>query len=957
MEHDLLKQQRRLVLIATVSFALSPVCGYAVAAFFGMFDLAALLSSHTGLLMLALYGLLAVSVPVYFHKLLSPLIRWHRNHTYGQPLPESLNHRLAGFTSRYWSFYLLYVLLLPTVQHWGMPATQPDGLALSLLNSMLLQLVIAILVGMPGYLLSLTSLGRLNRHLGLPIIQVSLKTKMLLIGAYLPILTTAVLMKYYWWQTGHLSDAILLAWSLLAVTSIVITALAIRSLHQSLLPVQRVIHGSGASTNQQLAQQLRPHSLDEIGYLVQMLGRLFNRLVEQESHVSAIVDHAAEGIVVLDAGQNIDIFNPAAEKLFGYSAQEIRGKPLSWLLPGLDVHNSSQNTDTAEQETYGRHRNGTSIPMAIRVSQMQRDAQQFYTLLVADISERKATERQLLEAESRYRNLVETAHDLVWSMDNTGRWTYLNSAATTIFGYTPDAMLNRHFSEFQAPQSAERDTAAFARLLAGKELVQYETICLDQQDYEHHLSINARPIIDDDGEIIAISGTARDITAQKQFEQELTYQAQHDSLTGLYNRNYFQRELERVISRIARSAGECALVYLDLDQFKYVNDTVGHAAGDRLLIECTDLLLYNVREGDLVARFGGDEFTVLLYNIDRQHVMTALENIRKVFERYRFLEAGQTFNVTCSIGATLVDNQTTSAEAALAQADLACNVAKSQGRNRAHLYNATDNEQTAMAEDVGWIARVRDAIDNDKFELMYQPIFTLSSEAVHGYEVLLRLPTADGKSIMPGGFIPAAERFGLVQQLDRWAVTRAMQYLADLHNANLTTRFAINLSGRAFDDAELLDIIHGILRDSQLNPSALTFEVTETAAIANLQAARKFISKLKDMGCNLALDDFGTGFCSFTYLKHLPVDTLKIDGSFIQGLVQSKVDQAMVQSMNQIAHALGKTTIAEFVEDHRTLQLLREIGVDYAQGHYLGMPRKDLLISLDAHHTRHSLLA
>jgi len=364
-----------------------------------------------------------------------------------------------------------------------------------------------------------------------------------------------------------------------------------------------------------------------------------------------------------------------------------------------------------------------------------------------------------------------------------------------------------------------------------------------------------------------------------------------------------------------------------------------------------------VREGDMLARFGGDEFTLLLYNIEHSYVLPVAENIRAMFEHYRFMDSGKTFNVTCSIGLTMIDSETQSADEALARADLACNISKSQGRNCVHEYSEDDSAQTAMAEDIGWATRVRDAVDNDRFKMLYQPIVSLQSQEVLAYEVLLRLPTDDGKSIKPGGFIPAAERFGLMQNVDRWIVRQSMHYLSELHSNNIQTQFAINLSGRALDDPALLDLIQGLLLDSGLNPAALTFEITEDVAIANLQAARRFINKLKDLGCRMALDDFGSGFCSFTYLKHLPVDTLKIDGSFIQGLTQAKVDQAMVQSMNQIAHALGKTTIAEFVENQETWHLLQEYGIDYAQGHYLGKPRSNLLHCLQEDSVREAPLS
>jgi diguanylate cyclase (GGDEF)-like protein/PAS domain S-box-containing protein len=936
--------QARLSLIAACGIALSPIVAYSVAMFFGMLDTNTLLHSPDRFYLAATYVALVGGVAWYFARFTRPFLHWHADNVEGLSLPAILSHRLQGFSTRYWSGFLLTVVIMSALQYGQGFAASAHSVP-TLLHFMLLQLVIAIYIGMPGYLYALTILGKLTRYIGLPEIQVSMRTKMLLIGAYLPILTSVVLLRYYWWRTGYLSSEVMLAWAAISVLAVVITAVAIHGLQQALAPVKRVLSRSGASSYKYLAKQLRPQSLDEIGYLTQLLGNLFRRLIEQESHVSAIVDNSAEGIIVLDAEQVIDIFNPAAEKLFGFQSHEIRGKPLRWLIPGLDVTTDSKHLQ-GEVEVFGRHCNGASVPMSVRISQMQRDAQTYYTLLVADISERKAAERLLLEAESRYRNLVETAHDLVWSMDQAGHWTYLNNAVSDIYGFVADDMLGHHFSEYQAEESRDRDAEAFGQALAGKDLFQYETVHLDANGDRRYISFNARPTFSEDGKVLHVTGTARDITEQKQFEQELTYQAQHDKLTGLYNRNYFQSELERLISRIARSAAECALLYLDLDQFKYVNDTLGHAAGDRLLKECTEMLRKNVREGDLLARFGGDEFTVLLYNIDHSHALPVAQNIRAMFEHYKFMDSGKTFNVTCSIGLTMIDSDTHSADEALARADLACNISKSQGRNCVHEYSEGDGEQTAMAEDMGWAARVRDAIDNDRFKILYQPIVSLQSHQVQAYEVLLRLPTDDGKSIKPGGFIPAAERFGLMQNVDRWIVRQSMEYLAQLHSNNIQIQFAINLSGRAVDDPELLALIQGLLKDTGLNPAALTFEITEDVAIANLQAARRFINRLKDLGCRMALDDFGSGFCSFTYLKHLPVDVLKIDGSFIQGLTHTKVDQAMVQSMNQIAHALGKTTIAEFVENKETWRLLQDYGVDFAQGHFLGKPRSNLLHSL-----------
>ncbi|MBS1218495.1 MAG: signal transduction protein [Proteobacteria bacterium] len=278
----------------------------------------------------------------------------------------------------------------------------------------------------------------------------------------------------------------------------------------------------------------------------------------------------------------------------------------------------------------------------------------------------------------------------------------------------------------------------------------------------------------------------------------------------------------------------------------------------------------------------------------------------------------------------------------MAHADLACNMSKAHGRNRATLYDPADRDKAGMAEDMGWAARVRDMLEQDRFKLVYQPILSVHDGRVCEYEALMRMVCDDGQIILPGGFMPAAERFGLIHSVDRWVVNKAITHLAELRSTGHRVSFAINLSGRAFEDAELLPLIRALLKDTGLEPDQLTFEITETAAIANLAAATKFISALKDIGCHFALDDFGSGFCSFTYLKHLPVDKLKIDGSFVQNLATSPVDQAMVQSMNQVAHALGKVTIAEYVESAQSLEMLREYGVDFAQGNFLGTPQDSI---------------
>jgi len=938
MEHTLSSLKNRLLFLATASFALTPLLGYTIAVDFGMIDGATLFSRPGGILLIATSIALLLGQAVHFMRYLNPITRWLEQHPDQSTLPETLNRRLNNFSDNYWGVFLIYALSVPTIQHWYGLYPENTTAYTSLLHFILLQLVIAIMTGLPGYLLSLSTLGRLAHHIGHTQVHASMKSKMLLTGAFLPVLCTTILLRYYWWQTGFLPTEIILIWLLMSMMSFALTLLMIHGLNQSLAPVHELVANSGASNYLDLARRLRPRSVDEIGSLVQTLGRLFSRLSDQESHMHAIVDHAAEAIIVVNRNKQIETFNPAAEVLFGYHGQEIHGKPLSMLLP--DVFSSYDEHDLLqkEQETCGLHRKGHHLAVSARLSRMQMHDKEYFTCLVADITDRKAAEKKLVEAEARYRNLVVLAHDLVWSMNTEGCWTYLNGAVTRIYGYTPQEMIGQPFSDFQAPESVERDLDALSSLQQGQELLNYETVHLDREGSPRHLSFNARPQFDDNGVLISITGTARDITAQKAFEHELTWQAQHDSLTGLFNRKYFMQELERLITRVARSGAECAMLYLDLDQFKYVNDTLGHAAGDRLLLECTKMLHGNIREGDLLSRFGGDEFTVLLYNLDTEAARQVAEHIRKLFEDFRYIDSGQSFNITCSIGISMITSDSPSAEDVLLHADLACNIAKTQGRNCVHLSTPEDNEKDGMAEDIGWATRVRDAYEQDRFTLAFQPIMSIADNTVLDYEVLLRMKLKNGGTILPGGFMPAAERFGLINHVDRWTVEAAIKKLAGMHDGGKPARFAINLSGRAFEDKQLLPLIQSLLRESRLDPSALTFEITESAAISNLAAASEFIYKLKEMGCQFALDDFGTGFCSFTYLKHLPVDKLKIDGSFVKGMAESSVDQAMVKSMNQIAHALHKQTIAEFVENEETLILLKNFGVDFAQGHHIGKP-------------------
>ncbi len=430
-----------------------------------------------------------------------------------------------------------------------------------------------------------------------------------------------------------------------------------------------------------------------------------------------------------------------------------------------------------------------------------------------------------------------------------------------------------------------------------------------------------------------------DISERRAMVEHLRAQAEHDDLTGLYNRSFFLQEIERVVERTRRSHRVSTLLYIDLDNFKYVNDTLGHLAGDRLLIEVGTLLHKRARRGDLIARLGGDEFTMLLYDTRAEEAQTIAESFRKALADSRFRHSGNNLDMGCSIGVATITAESRSAQEILSRADFACHLAKRAGRNRVHVFEVRDEANVAaMSLDMGWSRRIKDAIEHNQFMLVAQPVVDTRSQQATVYEVLLRLRDERGDLIMPSGFLPSAERFGLAPQIDRWVIVHAIRILATLVPETPGLRFSINLSGQTLSEPDICDLIIAELRRSKLDPSALTFEVTETVAIANMLQAEVFLGKLRAIGCSTALDDFGSGMSSFAYLRELPVDYVKIDGRFVRNMATNTVDQAMVRAMNDIAHALGKRTIAEFVENEACFRLLCEYGVDYAQGMYLGRP-------------------
>jgi len=585
--------------------------------------------------------------------------------------------------------------------------------------------------------------------------------------------------------------------------------------------------------------------------------------------------------------------------------------------------------------------------------------------------ERAIRFQQSIEAERRrLEGILSSVGEGVYGVDEGGRITFINPAARRILGYPEDERLEGrepralfHYAD-EGGAAIDPEDCLLTRAYAGQEEVRsWETVFWSRAAKPVPVECTVHPLTIDGrrrGSVTAF----RDISERRNLEDRLRWQATHDPLTELINRRHFEEQLEQEVARLRRSTESSALLYIDLDRFKYINDTAGHAAGDQLLTAVARQLRMPLRATDVLARLGGDEFAVILRNVDPERIREAADKFRDLLGRHSFAHGDKSYRVSASIGVAVIDRNGPTPGDVLANADIACHVAKRSGRNQTHVFEGGQDEKAAMDEDLGWHNRLRDALQYDRFVLHYQPVVPLEwidvgrlpeeagmlwgelrRGAARGpmtFEALVRLRGPGGALIPPHAFLPTAERFGFMHEIDVWILTRALEDLVGLGDRAKDIDLSINLSAGILEDRFALPYIKGLLEDLQLHPGRLIFEITERSAIHNLEAARRFVVELRDLGCRFALDDFGSGFSSFSHLKHLPVDMVKIDGAFVRDIAQDPVDRAMVQSVNDIAHSLGRRTVAEYVESAAILRILREFGVDFVQGDYLAQPAASL---------------
>ncbi|MCU7935047.1 MAG: EAL domain-containing protein [Candidatus Thiodiazotropha sp. (ex Dulcina madagascariensis)] len=552
----------------------------------------------------------------------------------------------------------------------------------------------------------------------------------------------------------------------------------------------------------------------------------------------------------------------------------------------------------------------------------------------------EASSKQLEEVYKQMSLLLESTGEGIFGVDERGLCTFINKAAASMLGYSRDELLNQLIHK--RVRMFDEEGKSFNRaVLHHGEAVRVKDESFQRKDETlFPVEYSTYPIREEKRFTGSVT-VFRDVTSTRSMMREMRFLATHDSLTHLLNRHAFDQRLRQAFADSMDHGVEHVLLYMDLDQFKLVNDTCGHVAGDMMLRQLSHRLQRTIDGDDVLARLGGDEFGLLRENCQLDRALQLANRICSVVKEYRFSWEGRVFSTGVSIGIVAIGADTESPHSALSAADAACYVAKDMGRNRVHVYQPYDEEINRHQGEMRWVSRIESAIEQQRFSLLQQPIMSLRSSAIgdEHIEVLLRMQDERGKQIMPGAFIPAAERYNIMDSVDRWVIGHAFKWLSE--NPQRLAELghcAINLSGQSLGDGTLHEYILEQLRKYGLPAEKISFEITETAVVSRLDQATRFINLLKRRGFRFALDDFGTGMSSFAYLKRLPVDYLKIDGSFVRNMLNDPVDRAMVESINRIGHLMGLQTIAEYVESDQILEQLIDIGVDYAQGYGVVRP-------------------
>ena len=702
--------------------------------------------------------------------------------------------------------------------------------------------------------------------------------------------------------------------------------------------------------------------LDKLSRMARLTGIAMKRQLDEqslrssESRYRGLFENVVDGVYIASRDGDIITVNPALVEMLGYdSADEMKSAGPTTM---LYVNPIDRERVFARLEADGfvknfeyrlRRKDGREIVVLENSRAIYDDDGKItaHEGTITDITERKVAETRVFEEKERAQVTLQSIGDGVITTDAKGCVDYINPVAQGLTGWEGRNARGKPIEDIMSIVNehtrASVENPVVRCLREGRVItLAHNSVLINKDGAEVPIQDSAAPIRDRIGNVIGAVMVFHDVSKESRLFRQLSYQASHDSLTGLINRREFENRLVMALEKSHENPDlEHALLYLDLDQFKVVNDTFGHTAGDELLRQITELVQANIRSTDTLARLGGDEFGIMLERCDENRAMEVAEAIRMAIESYRFNWKESFTSVRASIGIVIVNNESSDVASVMSSADVACYSAKDMGRNKTHLYQ--DSDASMRHEEMKWVSRITSAVEENRLELFYQPIIGIgkNSENSRGhYELLLRMRDENGGLVQPNSFIPAAERYNLMPTLDRWVIHEALSQLADRNPEAKTARFtiAINLSGTSLSEDRFLQYVIDELSKQRLPAGAICFEITETAAISNLPRVIHFMQTLKNLGCKFSLDDFGSGLSSFTYLKNLPVDYLKIDGQFIRNVAADAVDESMVRAINQVGKAMGIETIAERVETREVLDKLSELGIEFAQGYFIARP-------------------
>jgi len=701
--------------------------------------------------------------------------------------------------------------------------------------------------------------------------------------------------------------------------------------------------------------------LDKLSRMARLAGIAIKRQLDEdrlrnsEARYRGLFENVVDGVYIASRDGDLIAANPALVEMLGFdSVEDLKAAGRTTM---LYVNPIDRERVFARLEAEGfvrnfeyrlRRKDGKEIVVLENARAVHDDQGNIvaHEGTITDITDRKRAETRVFEEKERAQVTLQSIGDGVITTDAEGCVDYINPVAQDLTAWDMRGARGKPITDIMTiinqHTRATVDNPVVRCLQEGRVITLAEnSILINKSGDEVPIQDSAAPIRDRIGNIIGSVMVFHDTSKESRLFRQLSYQASHDAVTGLINRREFENRLVGSLDAVRNDSEQMhALLYIDLDQFKVVNDTFGHTAGDELLRQLSEIVQANIRSTDLLARLGGDEFAILLERCTEQRAMEVAENIRGSVEGYRFEWHESFTTVRCSIGVVMVSGEDADVASVMSSADVACYSAKDMGRNQVHLYR--DSDASLRHEEMKWVSRITSAVEEDRFELYYQPIIgigKLNGDSRGHYELLLRMKDEHGELVGPDQFIPAAERYNLMSTLDRWVIRKALSELAD-REGKTEARYtiAINLSGTSLSEDRFLEFVVNELEKQKLPSGAICFEITETAAISNLSRVVHFMKALKKLGCKFSLDDFGSGLSSFTYLKNLPVDYLKIDGQFIRNVAEDSVDESMVKAISQVGHAMGIETIAERVESKQVLEKLGALGIEFAQGYYIARP-------------------